>query len=125
MQPRALAACPTAPRIPRRCALSRRHLRRRRQVAVDLIDLLLEALAQHLVGLVEYQHLDSARAQVAPPDHVEDAAGRPRDGVHAGVEAADVLADRLAADARVALHAHVVAEREHHLLRLLRQLARR
>ena len=47
------------------------------------------------------------------------------DGVHAGVEPADVLADRLAADAGVALHAHVVAEGEHHLLRLLGKLARR
>mmetsp|Transcript_23503 Transcript_23503/g.73932 ORF Transcript_23503/g.73932 Transcript_23503/m.73932 type:complete len:306 (+) Transcript_23503:468-1385(+) len=96
-----------------------------RQVAVDVVDLLLEALGEHLIRLVDDEHLDCARAQVAAADHVEDAARRAGDGVHSGVEAADVLADRLASDAGVALHRHVVSEREHHLLRLLCQLARR
>ena len=30
------------------------------QVAVDVVDLLLESLIQHLVGFVEDQHLDAA-----------------------------------------------------------------
>ena len=95
------------------------HLARGRQVAVDVVDLLFEALREHLVRLVDDEHLDRTRAKVAPLDHVEDASWRPRHGVHARIEPADVLADRLAADARVALHAHVIAQRQHHLLRLL------
>ena len=41
-----------------------------RQIAVDVVDLLLEALVQHLVRLVQHQHLDGASSESAPPDHV-------------------------------------------------------
>ncbi len=34
-----------------------------RQVAVHVIDLLLEPLVQHLVRLVQHQHLDATSAQ--------------------------------------------------------------
>jgi len=54
--------------------------------------------------LIDDQYLDGARPQVAPADHVEDAAGRARHRVHARVQPPDVLANRLSADARVALH---------------------
>ena len=42
----------------------------RREVAVHVVDLLLEALVQHLIGLVQHQHLDVSRAQRSPVDHV-------------------------------------------------------
>mmetsp|Transcript_1012 Transcript_1012/g.2689 ORF Transcript_1012/g.2689 Transcript_1012/m.2689 type:complete len:399 (+) Transcript_1012:376-1572(+) len=100
------------------------HLRRRRQVAVDVIDLLFEAAREHLVCLVDHQHLNATRAQRAPVDHVEDAARRAGHRMHASLEPAQVLSDGLAADARVALHGHEVAQGQHHLARLLGELAR-
>lgn len=42
----------------------------RGQMPVDVVDLLLEASAQHLVSFVEDEHLDAPRAQAAPADHV-------------------------------------------------------
>eukprot|EP00500_Bicosoecida_sp_ms1_P012720 CAMPEP_0203816648 /NCGR_PEP_ID=MMETSP0115-20131106/17212_1 /ASSEMBLY_ACC=CAM_ASM_000227 /TAXON_ID=33651 /ORGANISM="Bicosoecid sp, Strain ms1" /LENGTH=426 /DNA_ID=CAMNT_0050725555 /DNA_START=37 /DNA_END=1313 /DNA_ORIENTATION=+ len=101
------------------------HLRRRRQRAIDVVDLLLEAAVQHLVRLVNHQHLQPRRAQVAPPDHVEDAAGRAAYDVHTAIERANVFAQALASDAGVALDRHEPADVRHHLLRLHRQLARR
>ena len=41
------------------------------QVAVDVVDLLLEAAVQHLVGFIEHEHLDVTSAEVALLDHVE------------------------------------------------------
>ena len=95
-----------------------------RQVAVHVVDLLAEALVQQLVGLVQHQHLDVARAQVAAADHVGDAARRAGHDVLAVVELADVLADVGAADAGVALHVHVVAEGHDDGLDLGGELAR-
>ena len=57
------------------------HLSSRRKVSVDIIDLLLEPLVQHLVGLVKHKHLDPASPQGAPADHVEHSAWRSRDYV--------------------------------------------
>jgi hypothetical protein len=70
-------------------------------------------------------HLDVARAQVAPADHVKDAAGRAADDVLPIVELLDVLADARAADAGVALNVHVVAQCEDDALDLGSELARR
>jgi hypothetical protein len=58
-------------------------------------------------------------------DHVEDAAGRADHNVLADVQLAHVLADARAPDAGVALRPHVVPQRHHHLLDLLRQLTGR
>ena len=41
------------------------------QIAVHVIDLLLESLVQHLVGLVQHQHLDAPGPQSPPPYHVK------------------------------------------------------
>mmetsp|Transcript_73098 Transcript_73098/g.158084 ORF Transcript_73098/g.158084 Transcript_73098/m.158084 type:complete len:321 (+) Transcript_73098:2-964(+) len=87
------------------------HLRRGREVAVDVVDLLLEAAVEHLVRLVKDEHLDLARAEVPLLDHVEDAPGRARDDVDPGLERVDVVGDALAADAAVDLDVQVVAER--------------
>jgi hypothetical protein len=87
--------------------------------------LVFEALVEELVRLVEDEHLDVARPEVPPLDHVEDAAGGARDDVLAVVELADVLADRGATDTGVALDVHVVAEGEDDGLDLGRQLAGR
>ena len=42
----------------------------------DVVDLILESSRQHLVGLVEDEHLDVVGAEDLTRDHVEDAAGR-------------------------------------------------
>jgi hypothetical protein len=58
-------------------------------------------------------------------DHVENAAGRADDNVLADVQLAHVLAHARAPDTGVALRPHVVAQRHHHFLDLLRQLTGR
>lgn len=88
------------------------------KVAIHIIDLLAEAAVKQLVGFVENEHFDVARAKVAAPDHVGDATGGARDDVLAIVELADVFADVGAANAGVALHVHVVAEGHDHRLDL-------
>ena len=67
-------------------------LRVGREVAVHVVDLLLETLIQHLVRLVQHQRLDRARAQAAPLDHVEDAPGRAAHDVLPRLQQAHVLA---------------------------------
>eukprot|EP00967_Tisochrysis_lutea_P128495 scaffold219812_cov38-Tisochrysis_lutea.AAC.1 len=74
--------------------------------------------------LIDHQHLNGTGTQVAPADHVEDTPGSTRDRVDASIEPSDVLPNRLASDARMTLHRHVITERKHHLLRLLSELAR-
>ena len=94
-----------------------------REVTVDVINLILEALIEELVGLVQNEHLDVARAEGAPPNHVEDPAGCSRDDVLAIFEFTNVLTNRSAADARVTLHVHVVAQCEDNGLNLRREFA--
>ncbi len=60
-----------------------------------------------------------------PGDHVEDTARRADNNVLADVQLAHVLAHARAPDTGVALRPHVVAQRHHHLLDLLRQLTGR
>ena len=93
------------------------------EVTVDVINLILEALVEEFVGLVQDEHLDVARAEGAPPNHVEDPAGRPGDDVLPIFEFTYVLTDGSAADARVTLHVHVIAQREDDGLDLRREFA--
>ena len=95
----------------------------RGQVSIDVVDLLLKPFVEHLVCLVEDQHLDAPCPQRPTPDHVEDAAWRAGNHVLAVVQLPDVLAQVRAADARVALHVHVVSQGQHHLLNLDCQLS--
>mmetsp|Transcript_21958 Transcript_21958/g.44648 ORF Transcript_21958/g.44648 Transcript_21958/m.44648 type:complete len:289 (-) Transcript_21958:452-1318(-) len=57
--------------LPRQRCRDQQHLDLRRQVAVHVIDLLLETLVQHLVRLVQHQRFDVPRPQVPPPDHIK------------------------------------------------------
>ena len=98
-------------------------LRSGREVTVDIINLILEALVEELVGLVQDEHLDVARAEDAAPNHVEDLAGRPGEDVLAVFEFTYILADGSAADARVTLHVHIVAQSEDDGLDLRREFA--
>mmetsp|Transcript_2117 Transcript_2117/g.5660 ORF Transcript_2117/g.5660 Transcript_2117/m.5660 type:complete len:305 (+) Transcript_2117:403-1317(+) len=100
------------------------HLGRWGKVTVDVVDLLLEATVQHLVRLVQNEHLDLAGAEVPLLDHVEHAPWRARHDVDARLEGVDVVRDPLAANAAVDLHVQVIAEGQAHLLALLRELSR-
>jgi hypothetical protein len=55
----------------RLCCGENDHLRRRRQVAVDAIDLTFESFVRELVRLIENQHFDITCAKVAAMNHVE------------------------------------------------------
>ena len=92
------------------------------ELAEDVIDLVFEATRQHFVGLVQNEHLDVVRLEHAPGDHVQDAAGGADNHMLAGIQLAHVLPDGGAADAGMALGAHVVAKRHDNLLDLLSQL---
>mmetsp|Transcript_84676 Transcript_84676/g.181456 ORF Transcript_84676/g.181456 Transcript_84676/m.181456 type:complete len:200 (+) Transcript_84676:521-1120(+) len=97
----------------------------RRQSLEDVIDLVLETARQHLVGLVEYESDEVVDTKVALPDHVVDAARRAHHKMLAFSQLVDVVADRSAANASVALHVVVVAESQRHFLDLVRQLTSR
>ncbi len=62
-----------------------------RQVSVDFINLLLEALGQHLIGLIQDQGADGPRAQRSPLDHVKNTPRCPGHYVHAALTLPDVL----------------------------------
>ena len=89
----------------------------------DVVDLVLEAAGEHLVGLIEEELADAVEAEGAAVDHVIDAAGGSDDDVDAGLEGADVVADGGSSDARVDGDGHVVAESNYDLLDLLGELA--
>mmetsp|Transcript_3805 Transcript_3805/g.11859 ORF Transcript_3805/g.11859 Transcript_3805/m.11859 type:complete len:432 (+) Transcript_3805:100-1395(+) len=91
----------------------------------DVVDLILEPTAEHLVGLVQAEHLDRARVHRPTTEHVIHTTGGAHHHVHAALQDALVLAHRRATHARVALDRQVVAQGAHDLLDLLRQLARR
>ena len=67
------------------------HLSGRGKISVDIVDLLLEPLVQHLVGLVQHQHLDPAGSQGASADHVKHSARSSRDDVLPIIQFPDVL----------------------------------
>jgi hypothetical protein len=46
------------------------------KVPEDVVDLILESSGQHLVGLVQNEHLDVLGAQDLAGDHVEHSTGR-------------------------------------------------
>lgn len=61
------------------------------QIAVDIVDLLLETLVEKLICFVENEDLDVARAQVAALDHVDNSAWRTTDDVLAIVKLPHIL----------------------------------
>mmetsp|Transcript_103522 Transcript_103522/g.299525 ORF Transcript_103522/g.299525 Transcript_103522/m.299525 type:complete len:291 (+) Transcript_103522:159-1031(+) len=96
----------------------------RRQGLEDVVDLVLEAAGQHLIGLVQHESDEVVHDQAPLADHVVNAAGCADDDVLAVAEAIDVVADGGPSDASVAADVHVVAQRQRHLLDLVREFAR-
>mmetsp|Transcript_67477 Transcript_67477/g.180286 ORF Transcript_67477/g.180286 Transcript_67477/m.180286 type:complete len:305 (+) Transcript_67477:163-1077(+) len=95
-----------------------------RQKLEHVVDLVLETAREHLVGLVEDEDAHRVGAERATVDHVVHAARGAHHDLLARLQTADVVPDVGAANAGVALGLHVVAQGQHHLLDLLRQLAR-
>eukprot|EP00760_Papus_ankaliazontas_P032971 PhM_4_TR6111/c0_g1_i1/m.59329 len=94
----------------------------------DLVDLLREALREHLVGLVEDKDAELVRAEAATLDDVVDTAGRADGDEDALLDLLDVVLHARATDERVAealAVAHVLADARAHLLRLQGKLAGR
>lgn len=91
---------------------------RGRQVSVNVVDLILEALVEQFVGFIEHEHLDVLGAERASADHVEYTARGTRDDMLAVLELFDILADARAADTGVALNVHVVSQGENDILDL-------
>ena len=63
----------------------------------DALDVVGEAHVEHLVGLVEHDHLDGVERQRTAADVVDDAAGGADHDVHAAVECLQLAEDGLAA----------------------------
>jgi len=88
----------------------------------DVIDLLGEAAGQHLVSLVEDEHLHVVRLEDAALDHVVDTAGRADNNLGTVLEGLHVVTDAGAANAGVALDIHKVTNGNNDLLDLLGEL---
>lgn len=100
-------------------------LRRRWQVAVDVVDLLSEPLVKELVCFVQDEHLDVPRPKMASSNHISYSSWCARNNVLAVVELANILPNVGATDAGVALHVHIVAQCHNNRLDLSSQFSRR
>lgn len=88
----------------------------------DVVDGVLEAGGEHLVGLVETEHLDGVGAEGTTVDHVEDTARGTDNDVGALVELGNVLTDGGSTNTGVAVDVEVVTKGDDDLLDLLGEL---
>jgi len=98
-------------------------LGRLRQKLEDVVDLLGETARQHLVGLVEDEHLHVVGLQDTTLNHVVDTAGSTDDHLGAVLESLHVVTDAGAANAGMALDVHEVTDSDNNLLDLLGELS--
>lgn len=89
----------------------------------DVVDLLGETAGQHLVGLVEDEHLHGVGLQDTALDHVVDTAGSTDDDLGTILKGLHVVTDGGTANAGVAGDVHEVTDGDDDLLDLLGQLA--
>jgi hypothetical protein len=94
-----------------------------RQKLEDVVDLLSETARQHLIGLVENEHLHVVRLENTTLDHVLDTAGGTDDDLGAILKSLHVVTNAGAANAGMALNVHEVTDGDNDLLDLLGQLA--
>jgi hypothetical protein len=88
----------------------------------DVVDLLGETARQHLVSLVEDEHLHVVGLQDATLDHVLDTAGSTDNDLGAVLEGLHVVTDAGATNAGVAGNVHEVTDGDNDLLDLLSKL---
>merc|ERR1719291_647232 len=93
------------------------------QLLEHVVDLVLEASREHLVGLVEDEVVNVVDVQSPAVDHVEDASRRPDDKLHASAELVHVLAHVGATNAGHGGDLQVVTDRHHNLDDLRGQLS--
>ncbi len=79
------------------------------------MNLFFEASVEHLIRLIQHEHLDVASAEMPLLDHVEDTSRSTRHDVNSGLQSPDVVRDTLATDAAMDLHVEVVAKGQAHL----------
>ncbi|KAI7165319.1 ATP-dependent RNA helicase [Hortaea werneckii] len=91
----------------------------------DVVDLLSETARQHLVSLVEDEHLHAVGLQHAALDHVVDTARSANNDLRAVLQRLHVVPHAGATNAGVALDVHEVANSHDDLLDLLSQLTGR
>ena len=99
------------------------HLRVLWQELEQLVDLVLETTGQHLICLVETEHLDMVRPERSPVDHVVHASRRAHDDLNTLLQLSHVFAYVGTTNASVALNVHVVTQCDHDFLDLLREFA--
>mmetsp|Transcript_749 Transcript_749/g.941 ORF Transcript_749/g.941 Transcript_749/m.941 type:complete len:225 (-) Transcript_749:304-978(-) len=92
-----------------------------RKVPVDVIELLLEALAKHLVGLVNHEHFQVFGFEATALNHVVHATRSTRHHMNTSLEGSHVLSNTFPADAGVHTGLHVVSKGHHHFTALLCQ----
>ena len=97
----------------------------RGEVAVYVVNLVLEPLVQQLISFVKDQHLDVSCPQATSTNHVEDSSRGSRYDMLAVFEFAYVFANGRAANASVTLDVHVVPQRQNDRLNLSGELAGR
>ena len=96
-----------------------------RSLPQNPFDIFDEAHAQHLVGFVDHHRLHEGEVQRAAPQMIHDAARRADHDVHAAAQAANLLADRIAAvDGHHAHAAQIFGIAVHGFGHLNRQFAR-
>ena len=98
-----------------------RALEARRQVTIDLVDSVLESLAQHFVGLIENKHLDRVRLESATAYHLENATWGTRNNMRSMLQVENVFVDVSTANAAMDFHLHEVTKGETDTLCLLSQ----
>lgn len=94
------------------------HLHVRAQGLEDVMDLVLETARQHLIGLVQHEHLDARSVQGFAANHIEYTARSADNDVRARFQLANVLANVGAANAGVALSVQELAQIDDDLLDL-------
>ena len=93
------------------------------QISIDIIDLVLEALGQHFICLVEDEHLHRGGLESSSQYHVVDSAGSPGNDVTPMLQVKDVVIDISSADTTVNFNLHEVTKGETNTLCLLCQLS--
>jgi len=88
----------------------------------DVVDLLGETARQHLIGLVENEHLHGVGLEDAALDHVVDTAGGTDNDLGTVLESLHVVTDAGTTDTGVALNVHEVTDGDNDLLDLLGEL---
>ena len=90
-----------------------------REKLEDVVDLLGETTRQHLISLVEDEHLHAVGAEHATLDHVLDTAGRADHDLRTILQSLHIIAHAGSTNAGVALNAHKVTDSDDDLLNLL------